>query len=168
MSIRPHFAFPLTVPGVSCCGTWLTLPQQPHLLIPKVFGELKERYQDRPGGYTRVLRTETQNKLDQRESAILEFVDGPRDVRFMMTAMAVARDRKLGRESNGLTNMNVKKVTRYRKDGEATFQDKVEALAAKMNSMGLAAEQETAEGVEETGDVGVDRSKEFAAKERGQ
>ena len=53
--------------------------------MPKLFGELRERYAARPGGYTRVLRVEPQ-KEDQAPSAILEQVDGPRDMRFAMTA----------------------------------------------------------------------------------
>jgi hypothetical protein len=58
------------------------------------------------------------NTYDQAEYAILEFVDGPRDSRFMMTAMAVAKDRVQGRESSELTKRNVEKVTRFRGDPE--------------------------------------------------
>jgi len=35
----------------------------PHDLLPKLFGNLRERYADRPGGYTRVLRIEPQKKI---------------------------------------------------------------------------------------------------------
>ncbi|KAL1903257.1 54S ribosomal protein L8, mitochondrial [Sporothrix stenoceras] len=93
----------------------------PHLLMPKLFGQLKTRYADRPGGYTRVLRTEPK-KDDQAQSAILELVDGPYDMRFALTAAAVARDRTLGRESSELTQRNRNKVVRYRKDGEHDFE----------------------------------------------
>ncbi|KAI1499866.1 ribosomal protein L17 [Biscogniauxia marginata] len=100
----------------------------PHELLPKLFGELRQRYLSRPGGYTRVLRTEPRSRYDQAPSALLQFVDGPKDLRFAMTAGAVARDRQLGRPSNALTLMNRAKVTRYREDGESAFSDMVERI----------------------------------------
>jgi len=101
------------------------LPQTPHELMPKLFGELRERYANRVGGFTRVLRTEPKNPDDQAESAIIELVDGRRDSRFMMTALAVARDQMMGRRSHPMTLINRKKVTQNRKDGEQEFQDMV-------------------------------------------
>ncbi|KAI1331730.1 ribosomal protein L17 [Xylariaceae sp. FL0255] len=103
----------------------------PHLLIDKVFGELRQRYVDRPGGYTRVLRTEPKSAYDQGESAILQFVDGPRDMRFAMTAAAVARDKAMGYEHNEMTLKNRAKVLRYRgKNGEAQFEEMVRRAGA--------------------------------------
>lgn len=105
--------------------------QTPDQLLPKLFGELRERYADRPGGYTRVLRIEPlnrHNKLDQAESAILEFVDGNVDTRFAMTAAAVARSEALGRKLHPNTVLNVKKVTAFRKDGPAEFRAMVRAI----------------------------------------
>ncbi|KAI1258654.1 ribosomal protein L17 [Xylariaceae sp. FL1019] len=102
----------------------------PESLMPKVFGELRSRYLERPGGYTRVLRTEPKDTYDQGESAILEFVDGPKDMRFAMTAAAVARDRRLGKPShNELTQLNMAKVTRYRPDGKNAFETMVDRIA---------------------------------------
>lgn len=64
-----------------------------------------------------MLRVEPK-KDDQAASAILELVDGPKDMRFAMTARTVARNRSQGFEGlNELTTLNVRKVTRYRKDG---------------------------------------------------
>lgn len=100
----------------------------PDALLPKLFGELRERYLMRPGGYTRVLRTEPKNRHDQAPSAILELVDGERDMRFAMTAAAVARDEVLGRDSSQITKMNIKKLTAFRKDGEAEFRALVEEI----------------------------------------
>ncbi|WYZ41875.1 hypothetical protein EsH8_V_000770 [Colletotrichum jinshuiense] len=97
----------------------------PHDLLPKLFGELRERYSERPGGYTRVLRTEPRSTYDQAPSAILELVDGPRDARFMLTAKAVAHDKDQGKRHTELTQKNVAKVTRYRKDGKTAFDDMV-------------------------------------------
>ncbi|CAM1500883.1 Fc.00g100450.m01.CDS01 [Cosmosporella sp. VM-42] len=96
----------------------------PHVLLPKLFGELRNRYITREGGYTRVVRTESKNEYDQGESAILEFVDGPKDSRFMMTAKTVARDRTLGREHTPVTKLNIKKVTAFR--GEEDFETMVQ------------------------------------------
>ncbi|XDG04047.1 hypothetical protein ABKA04_003662 [Annulohypoxylon sp. FPYF3050] len=101
----------------------------PHALLPKLFGELRLRYADRPGGYTRVLRTEPKSKYDQGDSAILELVDGPRDMRFAMTAAAVARDKKMGKDSTYYTLLNKKKVTQFRKNGPEAFDEMVEKVS---------------------------------------
>lgn len=102
--------------------------QTPHEIIPKLFGPLRERYMSRPGGYTRVLRVEPK-KADQAPSAILELVDGPKDMRFAMTARAVARNRAQGLDTlNELTTLNVRKVTRFRKDGVEGLEGAIKRL----------------------------------------
>ncbi|KAJ5086322.1 hypothetical protein NUU61_007629 [Penicillium alfredii] len=120
---------------------------KPHEIIPKLFGPIRERYADRPGGYTRVLRCEPKEKFeyysvakgdkkapvrkpnDQAPSAILELVDGPRDMRFAMTARAVARQRSRGEQDIwGLAAMNVRKVTRFRKDGVEELESAISKL----------------------------------------
>ena len=101
--------------------------------MPKLFGELRERYLERPGGYTRVLRTEPKNTYDQAPSAILELVDGPKDMRFAMTAAAIARDRNTRHEHSDLTLKNVEKVTRFRKNGARELED----LVSKVRGLGL-------------------------------
>ncbi|KAL1836832.1 hypothetical protein VTJ49DRAFT_4613 [Mycothermus thermophilus] len=115
----------------------------PHDVLPKLFGEIRERYLNRPGGYTRVLRTEPKNKYiaDQAPSAILELVDGPRDMRFAMTAAAVARDRALGKEHTELTRKNIAKVTRFRQNGREEFEEMVE----KVEGLKLGEEMEAKE-----------------------
>ncbi|TGZ83223.1 ribosomal protein L17, partial [Ascodesmis nigricans] len=99
----------------------------PHENGPKLFKTLVERYRERPGGYTRVLRIPPL-KDDQAESAILELVDGPKDMRFAMTAKTVARANKEGNELNQITVRNIKKVTKFRKDGEAELQKLVDTF----------------------------------------
>lgn len=100
----------------------------PHDLLPKLFGPLRERYAERPGGYTRVLRVEPK-KDDQAPSAILELVDGPKDMRFAITARTVARQRSQGLDTlNELTRLNVQKVTRFRKDGIDDLEREIKKL----------------------------------------
>ncbi|KAK7532315.1 mitochondrial 54S ribosomal protein bL17m [Phyllosticta citribraziliensis] len=94
-------------------------------LLTKLFGPIRERYLERPGGYTRVLRIEPE-KEDQAESAILELVDSPKDIRFAMTAKVVARQRAEGLPETPLTRQNLAKVMRYRGDeGKQDFEDMV-------------------------------------------
>jgi large subunit ribosomal protein L17 len=47
-------------------------------LLQKVFGELKDRYADRPGGYTRIIRLGYRTG-DAAQMALLELVDRPED-----------------------------------------------------------------------------------------
>lgn len=99
---------------------------EPTVTVPKVFNELATRYRERPGGYTRVLRI-PDRKGDKAASAVLELVDGPKDVRFALTAKTIARNRVLDQPLNNLTLRNLGKVTKFRKDGEAA----IETLVAK-------------------------------------
>lgn len=64
-------------------------------------------------------------KPDQAPSAILELVDGPKDMRFAMTARTIARERGEGRELGEMTTRNIEKVTRYRPDGESELEKMV-------------------------------------------
>ncbi len=47
--------------------------------MQRLFGELGERYQDRPGGYTRIVRIGGRRKGDNAEMAVIELVDNPRE-----------------------------------------------------------------------------------------
>jgi hypothetical protein len=80
---------------------------------------------DRPGGYTRVLRIEPM-KEDQAPSAILELVDGPKDMRFALTAKTIAHLREKGHDINDMTAANIQKVTRFRPDAENDLEKMVE------------------------------------------
>ena len=98
--------------------------------MPKLFNELRQRYLNRPGGYTRVLRIEPL-KEDQAPSAILELVDGPRDIRFAMTAKTLVKERASEEGVRDLTAKNVIKVTRFRQGGEEELEKTVRALESQ-------------------------------------
>ena len=141
--------------------------QSPEIHLPKLFGPLRERYLNRPGGYTRVLRTEpldrdTKHAKDdpqynpgQNPSAILELVDGPKDMRFAMTARALVKtraaaeaaeegDAEVDDEVEGVRRIggrlkkpmeireilaaNIRKVTRFRENGEVSLATEVQRL----------------------------------------
>ena len=67
-------------------------------------------------------------KEDQAPSAILELVDGPKDMRFAMTARTVARLEEEGKELNEMTQRNVEKVTQFRKGGDEALKNLVEQM----------------------------------------
>lgn len=105
--------------------------QTPEKLLPKVFGPLRERYAQRNGGYTRVLRIPPK-KDDQAPTAILELVDGPKDMRFAMTALTLARRELEGEGINEITNLNIKKVTQYRDGGEEVLMKEVRRIMEQL------------------------------------
>lgn len=80
-------------------------------------------------------------KEDQAPSAILELVDGPKDMRFALTAKTIANIRSKGHEINDMTAANIQKVTRYRPNADDELQSMVERFET------LAANGDT--GVEE-------------------
>jgi large subunit ribosomal protein L17 len=98
--------------------------QRPQMMWAKLSGPLRERYLDRPGGYTRVLRIEPA-KEDQAPSAILELVDGPKDMRFALTAKTIARLDAKGHGINDMTAANVMKVTRFRPNANSELEEMV-------------------------------------------
>jgi ribosomal protein L17 len=118
------------------------------LTLPKLFGAFAERYASRPGGYTRI------HKFGRREGdnaphAIIELVDGPRDIRFEMAARAVGREtvsrylKKGQYVSEGdaganswlrdVTKWNMDKVLKYRgAEGRAEFEKKAAEWANRL------------------------------------
>ncbi|ORY25950.1 ribosomal protein L17 [Naematelia encephala] len=63
----------------------------PPTLFPKVFGTLAERYSERAGGYTRIVKY-GRRQGDNAPHAIVCLVDGPRDVLFEMAARTAGRE----------------------------------------------------------------------------
>lgn len=100
---------------------------QPEKYMDKIFGGLAKRYAERPGGYTRLLLSEPL-KDDAAKSAVLCLVDGPKDMRFNMTARALLRQQEEGLPMNEITAVNVRKVTRFRENGVAALTKAVKDL----------------------------------------
>ncbi len=77
-----------------------------------------------------MLRIEPRNRHhDQAPSAILELVDGPKDMRFAMTAKTLVRERAEGEGGvREMTAKNVQKVTRFREDGLGALEREVRRL----------------------------------------
>lgn len=115
--------------------------------MPKLFTTLSERYASRPGGYTRIHKF-GRRPGDNAPHAIVELVDGPRDLRFEMVARAVGREvaqagaaapagvvfeGEAGKEElEGVlrerTKLGLDKVLRYRGEtGRKNFMDKAKA-----------------------------------------
>jgi large subunit ribosomal protein L17 len=76
-----------TYPAWQKTGSFLLEPS----LKPKVFETLATRYADRPGGYTRIHKF-GRRQGDNAPHAVLELVDGPRDLKFEMAARATGWD----------------------------------------------------------------------------
>ena len=115
--------------------------------MSKVFGELRERYASRPGGYTRVLRIEPV-KEDQAPSAILELVDGPKDMRWAITARTIARERERGFMTlTEMTRLNAKKVTQFRGENGA---DELEEEVARLQLAAKEQKKDQEQGDERT------------------
>lgn len=90
-----------------------------------------------------MLRIEPRNRNnDQAPSAILELVDGPKDMRFAMTAKTLMRERQSegDRGIRDITAKNVEKVTRFREGGMHELEATVKRLEARARTMEKQAE----------------------------
>jgi len=90
-------------------------------VVPKVFSVFRERYANRPGGYTRIHKFGNRPG-DNAPHAVLELVDNPRDLKLEMTARAVGWElvgKRLGSggpRSLAATGVQVEGVVEREKD----------------------------------------------------
>lgn len=105
--------------------------------MPRLFGPLADRYRNREGGYTRILRIEP-IKEDQAPSAILELVDGVKDMRFHLAAKAVAYARTHETPISEITAMNIRKACAQRENGA----EELDAVATELERFQLYSESD--------------------------
>lgn len=82
-------------------------------VLPKLFSSLRERYADRPGGYTRIHKFGNRPG-DNAPNAIIELVDNPRDLKTEVTAKAVGWEilaQKLRDGNASIQGLNMDEVT---------------------------------------------------------
>jgi large subunit ribosomal protein L17 len=100
---------------------------KPKTTIPKLFDDIAERYKDRTGGYTRVLKLEPRLG-DNAPQSILELIGGKRDMRMAITARIVARLEQQGQAVDDITKLNVTKIVNGDPGMEKRFRKEVEFM----------------------------------------
>ncbi|KAK9475811.1 ribosomal protein L17 [Lipomyces japonicus] len=94
---------------------------KPEVTMARLYDELAPRYQTRTGGFTRLLHLEPRS-YDAAPMAVLELIDGPKDLRFYLTAKAIARAQVEGLKLDRATQFNKKKIEKDEGRAEALTQ----------------------------------------------
>lgn len=108
----------------------------------KVIRELTNRYKNRDHGFTRIIKLEPRLGEDKAPMCVLELVDSKYEIKLWFTAKAVAKLELQNIPLDDITELNVKKLTRGRPDGEQVFRDAVETCKKEFFKHGVEIEED--------------------------
>ncbi|RCK66365.1 54S ribosomal protein L8, mitochondrial [Candida viswanathii] len=97
----------------------------------KILRELVARYPNRSAGFTRVIKLEPRLGEDKAPMSVIELVDSKYELKFWYIAKTVARLELQGVPLDDLTELNVKKLTEFRPNGEKEFREAVTVCKRK-------------------------------------
>lgn len=108
----------------------------------KVIRELTNRYKNRDHGFTRIIKLEPRLGEDKAPMCVLELVDSKYEIKLWFTAKAVAKLELQNIPLDDITELNVKKLTSGRPDGEQVFRDAVETCKKEFFKHGVETEED--------------------------
>ncbi|KAI5952093.1 hypothetical protein KGF57_004222 [Candida theae] len=103
----------------------------------KVIRELTQRYANRDHGFTRIIKLEPRLGEDKAPMCVLELVDSKYEIKLWFTAKAVAKLELQNIPLDDITELNVKKLTSGRPDGEQVFRNAVETCKKEFFKNGI-------------------------------